>query len=122
MKRITVTMQPLPQETRLLAMAGGDEVLRAILGPTTASHPRAAATLMEGLALWHQQPLSIVVCADFEECSSATWMLDALGLGESSIHYDVEPVFPEYHRRARRIRGFGNFGDLRKHCLGAVPR
>ena len=38
MERITVTMQPLPGETRLLVMAGKHELMRAILGPTTASY------------------------------------------------------------------------------------
>ena len=50
MERLVVTMQPLRQETRLLAMAGKDEVMRAVLGPAVASHPRAAPMLMEALA------------------------------------------------------------------------
>jgi len=120
MERITVTMQPLAQETRLLAMSGRDEVMRAILGPTTASHPRAAATLLEGLSLWHQQPLSVVLCADVEVCSSATRMLDQLGFGARTLHYDVEVAFLGRPRRGRRIHGFGNFGDLRQLCLEGV--
>ena len=88
MERITVTMQPLARETRLLAMAGSDEVMRAILGPATASHPRAAATLLEGLSLWHQQALSVVLCADVEASSCATRMFDDLGFGARTVHYD----------------------------------
>jgi hypothetical protein len=114
-------MQPLPRETRLLAMAGRDEVMRAILGPTTLSHPRAAATLLEGLALWHQQALSVVLCADAPACSSATRMIDDLGFGTKTVHYDVEVAFPAHPRRGRRIHGFGNFGDLRQLCLEGVP-
>jgi len=53
--------------------------MRAILGPTTASHPRAAATLLELLALWHQQALSVVLRADLDACSSATRLIDDLG-------------------------------------------
>jgi hypothetical protein len=120
MERITVTMQPLPHETRLLAMSGRDEVLRAILGPTTASHPRAAATLLEGLALWHQQALTVVLCADVDVCSSATRILDQLGFGTRTVHYDVEVAFLDHPRRGRRIRGFGNFSDLRQLCLTGV--
>lgn len=41
MERLVVTMQPLRQETRVLAMAGKDEVMRVVLGPAVASHPRA---------------------------------------------------------------------------------
>jgi hypothetical protein len=120
MERITVTMQPLADQTRLLVMAGKDELMRAILGPTTASHPRAAATFLEGLALWHQQALSVVLCADVEVCSSATRMLDQLGFGTRAVHYDVEVAFLAHPRRGRRIQGFGNFADLRQLCLEGV--
>jgi hypothetical protein len=120
MERITVTMQPLPRETRLLVMEGRDERLRAILGPTTASHPRAAATLLEGLSLWHQQALSVVLCADVEASLSATRMFDALGFGAKTVHYDVELALLGHPRRGRRIHGFGNFADLRQLCLEGV--
>lgn len=120
MDRLVVTMHPLPHETRLLVMAGRHEVMRAILGPTTASHPRAAPTLMEGLALWHQQALSVVLCADAEACSSATRMIDDLGFGERTVHYEVEVALRAHRRRGRRIQGLGNFGDLRQLCLEGV--
>ena len=120
MERMIVTMQPLPHETRLLVMHGRHERMRAILGPTTASHPRAAATLLEGLSLWHQQALSVVLCADVEACSSATRMLDGLGFGAKSVHYDVEVALRAHRGRGRRIRGLGNFADLRQLCLEGV--
>lgn len=120
MDRITVTVQPLAHETRLLAMAGRHEVMRAILGPTTSSHPRAAATLLEGLSLWHQQALSVVLCADVGASSSATQMLDRLGFGTRTVHYDVDVAFLAHRSRGRRIQGFGNFGDLRQLCLTGV--
>jgi hypothetical protein len=120
MERLVVTMKPLPHETRLLVMAGKDEVMRAILGPTTASHPRAASTLMEGLALWHQRALSVVLCADVEACSSATRMLDDLGFGTRTVHYDVEVALRGHRRRGRRIQGLGHFGDLRQLCIEGV--
>jgi hypothetical protein len=101
-------------------MAGRDEVMRAILGPTTQSHPRAAATLLEGLALWHQQALSVVLCVDASASSSASRMYDDLGFGVKTVHYDVEVAFPAHPRRGRRIQGFGNFGDLRQLCLEGV--
>jgi hypothetical protein len=122
MDRITVTIQPLPRETRLLAMTGKDEVVRAILGPTTASHPRAAATLLEGVSLWHQQALSVVLCADDADSLSATRMLDQLGYGTRTVHYDVEVARLAHVRRGRRIHGFGPFGDLRQLCLQGGSR
>lgn len=120
MERLTVTMQPLARETRLLVMAGRDELMRAILGPTTASHPRAAATLLEGLSLWHQQAVSVVLCADDEASFSATRMFDDLGFGVKTVHYNVEVALRGHPRRGRRIHGFGNFGELRQLCLGGV--
>src|SRR5271154_2616803 len=120
MERLIVTMQPLPHETRLLVMEGRDERMRAILGPTTSSHPRAAATLLEGLSLWHQQALSVVLCADVGASSSATQMLDRLGFGTRTVHYDVDVAFLDHRPRGRRIQGFGNFGDLRQLCLTGV--
>lgn len=120
MERLVVTMQPLRQETRVLAMAGKDEVLRAVLGPAAASHPRAAPTLMEALALWHQRALSVVLCADVEACSSATRLIDDLGLGERTVHYDVEVALRAHRRRGRRIHGLGHFADLRQLCLEGV--
>ena len=120
MGRLTVTIQPLPEETRLLAMNGRHEVMRAILGPATSGHPRATATLLEGLSLWHQQTVSVVLCADDEESSSATRMFDGLGFGVKSVYYDVEVVFPARLRRGRRIQGLGNFCNLRQLCLAGV--
>lgn len=122
MERLTVTMQPLPRETRLLVMAGRDELMRAILGPATASHPRASARLLEGLSLWHQRAGSVVLCADDEASSSATRMFDALGFGVKTVHYAVEVAFRAHPRRRRRIHGFGNFGELRPRplCLEGV--
>ena len=115
MERLTVTMQPLPRETRLLVMAGRDELMRAILGPATASHPRAA-----GQSLWHPQPVSVVLSADDEASSSATRKFDGLGFGVKTVHYDVEVAFRAHPRRGRRTHGFGNFGELRQLCLEGV--
>ena len=120
MERIRVMMQPEPRETRLLVMSGRHEVMRAILGPVTASHPRAAATFLEGLSLWHQQALSVVLFASDAASSSATRMFDDLGFGVKTVHYEVEVAFPAHPRRSRRIQGFGNFGELRQLGLEGV--
>ena len=39
--QLTVTMDPGPMGTRILVMEGRDERMRALLGPATATHPRA---------------------------------------------------------------------------------
>lgn len=120
MDRMVVTMEPLAHETRVLVMQGRDERMRAVLGPMTSSHPRAAATLLEGLALWHQQALSVVLCADVEASLSATRMIDGLGFGVRSVHYEVEVALRAHREQSRRFRGFGNFAHLRQLCLEGV--
>ena len=120
MERLVETMQPLRQETRVLAMAGEDEVLRAVLGPAVASHPRAAPTLVDALSLWHQQASSVVLCADVEACLSARRRIDDFGLGVRTIHDDVEGALRAHRRRGRRLHGLGHFADLRRLSLEGV--
>lgn len=117
MDRLTLSMKPLPQETRVLLMAGRHELMRGILGPVTASHPRAAATLLEGLSLWYQQALSVVLCADDMGSSCGTRLWDGLGDGAKTVHYEVDIAYPYRPRRGRRLVGFGDFGELRQLCL-----
>jgi hypothetical protein len=121
MNRWTVTMEPRADETRVLMMEGQDERMRAVLGPATQAHPRAAQTLLEGLALWHQYPLSVVLCADVEGSFSALQLEDALGFGVRNLHFEVEVALrARGRRRPRRLPGLGSFGDLRQLCLEGV--
>jgi hypothetical protein len=120
MERMIVVLDPRPVETRILVMQGRDERMRAILGPATAAHPRAATTLLEALALWNQQAVSCVLCADVEEPSSALRITDGLGFGERNVHFEVEVAVRDHRRRARRIAALGNFQDLRQLCLLGV--
>lgn len=78
-------------------------------------HPRSAPTLLEGLALWLQRPLSVVLCAADEDDSSALGLSDGFGFGHQSVHYDVEVVNP-----AQRLAGLGSFADLRRLRLRGV--
>jgi hypothetical protein len=119
MNRWTVTLEPRSDQTRLLMMEGRDERMRAILGPARLAHPQAAQTLLEGLALWHQHPLCVVLCADVQESTSALGLEDALGLGVRNLHFEVEVALRNHghRRRERRLAGLGSFGDLRQLCL-----
>lgn len=119
--RLTVTLDPRAGETRLLMMEGREERMRAVLGPATRAHRRAAETLLEGLALWHQQALSVVLCADVGGDTSALRLEDALGFGVRNVHFEVEVALSQRGRRARRLATLGNFGDLRQLCLLGVP-
>lgn len=123
MGQILVTIAPEPNRVRMLVTSGGRDMLKAVLGPVRACHPRAAATLLEGLALWHEQPLSVVMYADESVDSSALGLYDALGFGRRTLHYEVGVA---YRRRGAhrepRLHRFGDFRDLRRLGLGEVLR
>jgi hypothetical protein len=112
MLRPRLICKPSSEVTRLYLTWGETELLRAALPPPGAQHPSAASTLLEGLSLWLQRPLSVVLCADAEETSSALGLCDGFGFGHETLHYDVEVVDP---RRPRR--GLGSFRDLRQLSL-----
>lgn len=118
--RLTVTMDAGPRETRLLVMDGRDECLRALLGPAEEAHPRAATTLLEGLALWHQRQLAVALCVDERASSSAIHLYDGLGMGARSVHFDVVVVPRGCRGRGRRLASHGRFGDLRQLSLEGV--
>jgi hypothetical protein len=112
MSRPRLLCKPSSEATRLYLTHGGDELLRAVLPPPGAQHPTAAPTLLEGLSLWLQRPLSVVLCADAEETSSALGLCDGFGIGRETLHYEVEVVDPR-----RPCRGLGSFRDLRQLAL-----
>lgn len=117
-----MTIAPEPAHTRILLLNGQTEVMKAVLGPAALSHPRAAATLLEGLALWHQTPLSVVLVVDEQACSSGLALCDGLGFGQRTVHYDVAVAIREHRRRRElRLTGMGDFRDLRRVCsMGGV--
>lgn len=105
-----VLLKPSPLATRILVTSCGDELLKAELPPPSAqTHPRAAPTLLEGLALWLQRPLSIVLCADAQGASPALGLCDGFGFGLATAHYEVVVWDP-----GRKHRRLGSFNDLRR--------
>ena len=114
MEPIVVTLAPESMRTRLLATSSGQDLVKAVLGPAQLAHRRAARTLLEGLALWQQRRLSVVLSADGQDGScDALGLCDALGFGERNLHYEVQVVVDALHRR-RHLRGLGDFRDLRR--------
>ncbi|CAN5177703.1 hypothetical protein BH09MYX1_BH09MYX1_66030 [soil metagenome] len=119
---ITVTIAPDPDQVRILARTPTHDVLKAVLGPPRAAHPRAAQTLLEGLALWYQSPLSVVLSAAELDDGCALGLCDALGFGRT-LHYEVGLAFPGRRGRRRGVeRGLGDFRDLRQLAFAQVIR
>jgi hypothetical protein len=113
-----VTIAPQIDRTRLLVVENRKEVLKAVLGPPCQVHPRAASTLLEGLSLWYQTPLSVVLSADEQGISSKLHLCDGFGFGNKSLYYEVGVAFESRCRRRRKapsreVRGLGSFADLR---------
>jgi len=115
MHPITITILPEASQTRILGTIDSQEILKAVLPPAQAAHPAAVRTLLEGLALWHQQRICVVLCADERDTgSSALGLLDALGFGEQCLHFEVAVVPRNGRVHRRRIGGLGDFRELRR--------
>lgn len=116
-----VVLSPTTKWTRILVSHGPDELLRAILPPPSqVRHQRAAITLLEALSLWFDTRLPVALSVDAREASFCLGLTDEMGLGVQSVFYRVEVVErARRRRRGARIRGVGDFADLRQ--LRLVP-
>jgi hypothetical protein len=117
--KYTVVIIPSSTRTRVLVSHGPDELLRAILPPpSSVHHERAAVALLEGLSLWLDAKLHVVLSVDEPEAGFCLALTDEMGLGTRSVFFDVE-VHDRRARRQRgqRIRGIGDFADLRQLYL-----
>ena len=111
-----VVVSPTTKWTRILVSYGPDELLRAILPPPShVRHERAAATLIQGLSLWFDTTLPVVLSVDAREASFCLGLTDEMGVGVHSVFYRVEVAERgRRRRRGTRIRGVGDFADLRQ--------
>jgi len=115
MSSIFVTLSPELTQTRLLMVSEGRDVLKAVLPAAAGAHPQAARTLLEGLALWHNHPLSFVLCVDEQaSLSDGLGLYDALGYGARQLHFEVAVAHRDPRVRSRRLSGMGRFSDLRQ--------
>jgi len=119
MESYTVVLSPSPKWTRVLLCQGPDELLRAILPPPSqVRHERAAATILEGLSLWLDTSLRVVLSMDARETGFCLGLTDELGVGMRSVFFRVEVAERGgRRRRGTRIRGVDDLGDLRQLCL-----
>jgi hypothetical protein len=113
----TVVLLPTTIRTRALVSHGPDELLRASLPPPSqVRHERATITFLEGLSLWFDARLRVVLCVDVRQASFCLGLTDEMGRGDRSVYYTVE-VRGVRHRREQRIRGIGDFADLRQQRM-----
>lgn len=122
MKSIWVGIDPRPEVTRVLAMAGPTATLLKARMPAVARHPRAVPSLLEALALWTGAPVRAALAVDETDHSSATRL---------SLDWDFggPPLYAlEHTARLRRpvrqtgLGGLGDFRDLRQLVLFEVAR
>lgn len=103
------TIRTLAGQTQILVTQDGDDILRAVL-PLRPAHPRALATLLEGLALWTARPVDAVLLAG---AHSATSPVDILFAGALMPPEHLHVRFAvRSRRRPRRLRGPGDFRAL----------
>jgi hypothetical protein len=119
---ITVTIRASSTETALLVKQGPDETMIARLGPASWADQRALPALMEGLALWFQSRIRVVLCAASEQVASSTGLVDGLGCGLGMLHFEVDVVLPGDRRPGVRLRGLGNLRELRREASRGSPR
>jgi hypothetical protein len=116
-----VRLSAEPTQTRLLMTQGTKDIGKVILPRAPSAHPRAAATLLEGLSLFLGERLSVVLCVDEHSTSCELALLDGLGYGERSLFYEVgvaARISPANRRAARALRLPGSdFRDLRQLTL-----
>jgi len=125
MESIWMGIAPSGASTRVLAMAGPhDTFLKARLLRSPA-HPRAMATLLEGIALWQGRPIRAALCADSRHGGSDSSLFRETFTDVGGPLYTLDWIpAPERGRRARRrdIAGMGEFADLRQLLIDEVAR
>lgn len=109
----TVVFSPTPAGTLVLVRWGPHERLKALLPPAEHLHPSSAPLLLEGLAHWFQQRLSVALCVTGQDSSPGLGLCNSMGGGVHTLHYQVEVV--DAGRRGIRLHGIpGDFARLRR--------
>lgn len=119
MSQYTVMLSSSASRTRLLLLDGQDELMRAVLPPGhLLRQRRAARALLEGLALWLDTRLSVVLSADEAEASFYLDLVDDLGAPARGLFFEVQlHERRARRRRPRRLGGVSDFTDLRQLSL-----
>lgn len=121
MEKLTAVIRPDLVRTRLLVTRGREEVLKALLAPGSQVHRRAAPTLLEGLSLWFQQPLGVMLAVDDVRAGAALGLCDDFGFGERTVHYHVEVRQRASGPAPVGLHGIGDFRELRRQLRRLGP-
>lgn len=112
---IVATILASRQHTELLVTDGPHELLKARIPVSVEPHQRALPTVLEGLSLWYQQPLRVVLSADTGSMWESLGLTDAFGFGCTTLYYSVEVIpGPGQRPKGRRIRSLGSFRQTRR--------
>jgi hypothetical protein len=118
MSQFKVMLSSSASRTRLLLLDGQDELMRAVLPPGhLVRQRRAASTLLEGISLWFDTQLPVVLSADEAEASYYLNLVDDLGQPARSVYFDVQLVERRARRRPKRLGGVCEVTDLRQLSL-----
>jgi hypothetical protein len=116
----TLTLSLSQTRSRLLLQEGPDEILKAYLpGCHSMQHPKALLNWLEGLALWLNQPLLVVVSAIDLDALSFLGLTDDFGIPCKNLFFTVRVVEKAERHLGKRVKGIGNFTDLRQLRLSA---
>lgn len=123
MEKLTAIIRPDHVHSQVLVRCGTEEVLKAVLPSAGPPHGRAAPTLLEGLALWFQRPVGVVLALDELPRGAALGLCDEFGFGQHTVHFHVEVQrrLPARLARSVRLDGCGDFRQLRRLLRRAVP-
>jgi transposase-like protein len=122
MEALTVLLSLSTTQTRLLAMRGAHELVRASLPlPSQVRCRHGMPALLEGLALLFDARPRVVLSAGERDAAWGFRLTDWDGRPQSSAYYDVALVAARVRRpRPDRLRGGDSFADLHRLRRRAV--
>jgi len=98
----------------LVRSSAGNDLIKARLS-VRPPHPRALLTMLEGIALYSGEPLYVVVSAGAHQedwLDAEQWCEDLWPAESPLVQFDF--VTPRPRRAALRLRGVGDFRDVRR--------
>lgn len=121
MKDLTVVLAPDRIRTRILVKSPHHEVLRAALPSVQSPDNPGIPRFLEGLSMWTEQRLFVVLVADEQSNSSCGATYEALADGRS-FYYEVGVAVRPRRRRTPSASAPGrvSFRDL--HGFGRYER